>query len=139
MSDVDFSDPATIALLTSALEAAGVDGVEIEQPASGLRILLAKGSRPFVSGGSKPGGRAATMVIRAPMAGRFWVHHPSWPATARNYPRPVTRMDVLGFIRVGPILLPLRTAVSGRVEKCVAEHDAMVGFGDSLFEIEPHS
>lgn len=46
MSAIDFSDPATIAFLTEALTAAGVDGLEISRPGGQLRIVVAEKAAP---------------------------------------------------------------------------------------------
>lgn len=140
MSGVDFSDPATIALLTEALEAAGVEGLQIDQPNRSLRIILRGGMR-FTSSDVVPvkhgeGTRSATL-IKTPMAGRFLAHHPLRPDADQSYPRSIRQMDILGFLAVGPVLLPLKSTQSGIVTKCHAEHGAIVGFGEILYEIEP--
>lgn len=140
MSRVDFSDPATIALLTAALEAAGVEGLQIDQPNRSLRIILRSGMRVIssdaVSARDGEGTQSAT-VIKAPMAGQFLAHHPLRPDAGQSYPRSIRQMDILGFLAVGPVLLPLKSTKSGIVTKCHVEHGAIVGFGAALYEIEP--
>ncbi|WP_160012364.1 acetyl-CoA carboxylase [Rhizobium sp. 18055] len=126
MSEMDFSDPATIALLTAALEAAGVDGIEIERPGQNLRIVVARGLEPIIKSMQATVAVEAT-VVRAPMAGEFLTSNPSRKSESTNVP---------GFIRVGPILLPLPGVGSGQVLRYLVEHGAIVGFGDALFEVE---
>ncbi|MBY5323377.1 acetyl-CoA carboxylase biotin carboxyl carrier protein [Rhizobium leguminosarum] len=144
MSAIDFSDPATIAFLTEALTAAGVNGLEISQPGGQLRIVVAgKGGARISSTeatprapGLAPG--SASAVVKAPMAGRFCVEHPA-SATPQKLPRSVSDADIVGFVGVGHILLPLRAGRSGILTRLIAEPGALVGFGDPLFEIELQS
>ncbi|MBY5773822.1 acetyl-CoA carboxylase [Rhizobium leguminosarum bv. viciae] len=138
MSAIDFSDPATIALLTEALTAAGVDGLEISRPGGQLRIVVAgKGGARISSTGATPHAPgSASAVVKAPMAGRFCVEHPAASALPQKLPRSVSDADIVGFVGVGHILLPLRAGRSGILTRLLAEPGALVGFGDPLFEIE---
>ena len=79
--------------------------------------------------------RSATAVVKAPMAGRFYVEHPG-SATPQKLPRSGSDADVVGFVGVGHVLLPLRASRSGVLIRLLAEPGALVGFGDPLFEIE---
>jgi biotin carboxyl carrier protein len=138
MSAIDFSDPATIALLTEALTAAGVDGLEISRPGGQLRIVVAGkgGARVSSSEATPRAPGSASAVVKAPMAGRFCVEHPADSAAPQKLPRSVSDADIVGFIGVGHILLPLRAGRSGVLTRLLAEPGAPVGFGDPLFEIE---
>ncbi|MBY3203520.1 acetyl-CoA carboxylase [Rhizobium laguerreae] len=137
MSAIDFSDPATIALLTEALTAAGVDGLEISRPGGQLRIIVAgkDGARISSTGATPRALGFASVIMKAPMAGRFCVEHPT-STTPQNLPRSVSNADIVGFVGVGHILLPLRAGRSGVLTRLLAEPDALVGFGDPLFGIE---
>ncbi|CAN7757020.1 acetyl-CoA carboxylase biotin carboxyl carrier protein [Rhizobium beringeri] len=141
MSAIDFSDPATIALLTEALTAAGVDGLEISRPGGQLRIVVAgkDGARISSTGAMPRTPGSASAVVKAPMAGRFCVEHPATSAAPQNLPRSVSDADIVGFVGVGHILLPLRAGRSGVLTRLLAEPGALVGFGDPLFEIELQS
>jgi hypothetical protein len=46
---------------------------------------------------------------------------------------------VIGFIRIGQILVPVLAGRTGLLTRQLAEQDALVGFGDVLFELEPQS
>jgi biotin carboxyl carrier protein len=72
------------------------------------------------------------------MAGRFHVEHPA-SAAPQDLPRSVSEADIVGFVGVGHILLPLRASRSGVLTRLLAEPGAPVGFGDPLFEIELQS
>ncbi|WP_106796353.1 acetyl-CoA carboxylase [Rhizobium sp. H4] len=137
MSAIDFSDPVTIAFLTDALTAAGVEGLEISGPDRQLRIVISG------EGGARINSQAATprapgsppVVVKAPLAGHFCAEHPA-AATPQTLPRSVSDADLLGFIRVRHVLLPLRAGRSGVLTRLLAEPGALVGFGDPLFQIE---
>ncbi|MGR4842974.1 acetyl-CoA carboxylase biotin carboxyl carrier protein [Rhizobium sp. LARHSG275] len=137
MSAIDFSDPETIALLTAALMAAGVDGLEISRPGGQLRIVVAgeSGARIGSTEATPPAPGSAAAVVKAPMAGRFCVEHPAASAAPQDLPRSVSDADIVGFVGVGHILLPLRAGRSGVLIRLLAEPGALVGFGDPLFEI----
>ena len=137
MSAIDFSDPATIALLTEALTAAGVDGLEISRPGGQLRIVVAgkDGVRISSTGATPRAPGPASAVVKAPMAGHFCVEHPAF-AVPQDLPRSVSDADIVGFVGVGHILLPLRAGRSGVLTRLLVQPDVLVGFGDPLFEIE---
>jgi hypothetical protein len=134
MNAIDFSDPATIAFLTEALTAAGLEGLEISRPDGQLRIVISGEGGAQVAAPRAPG--AAPVVVKAPLAGHFCAEHPAAAVTPRTLPRSVSDADLLGFIRVGHVLLPLRAGRSGVLTRLLAEPGALVGFGDPLFEIE---
>ncbi|MCI9868687.1 acetyl-CoA carboxylase [Rhizobium skierniewicense] len=135
MSTLDLSDPVTIAALTDALTTAGVDGLEITGRDGHLRIVIATNKSVNLDRVPVQNGHSAVLV-KAPMAGIFC---PS--STSSDEPMPIPRkvsaMDVIGFLRIGPVLLPVAAGRLGLLRKQLAETDALVGFGDSLFEIEP--
>ncbi|MBB3646495.1 biotin carboxyl carrier protein [Rhizobium sp. BK619] len=138
MSPIDFSDPATIAFLTDALTAAGVAGLEIARPDGQIRIVVSGegGARIGSSEATARASGSAPAVVKAPLAGYFCAEHPAAAATLQTLPRSVSDDDILGFVRVGHILLPLRAGRSGVLTRLLAEPGALVGFGDPLFEIE---
>lgn len=132
MSKVDFSAPETIEALTAALEAAGVDGLEITRPDQSLRIVVggvARGDRLSLPSEL----RRKVVVFKAPMAGEFLRDLPS-----RIDTKPTERpADTLGFLRVGPLLLPLEVENSAHVGRYLVEPGTIVGFGDPIAEVEP--
>lgn len=139
MSAVDFSDPATIAFLAAALQAAGVDGIEIEQPARKVRIVVerdASGAAPLVQTLQTSPGAPRLEVVTAPMAGIFDATHPQSLVPSSEPPREVGAGETLGLIRVGSVLLPVKASRPGMLTGRVAKDGAVVGYGDPLFEIE---
>jgi hypothetical protein len=134
MTKPDFSDPAIIERLTAALEAAGVDGIEITRPGQSLLISLsssAKGPARQVRFG-KTDAVDAVAIVKAPMAGEFWLSDLSRTGT----PAASTARDAIGFLRVGPILLPVFAGPSRRLGRHLVEPGTIVGFGDSIAEVE---
>lgn len=139
MSGVDFGDPAVLAALTAALEAAGVDGIEIERPAGNIRIVIEHGAPRTALRHVPDHNRPAspqTGTVNAPIAGLFTGSHPSATAFA-TVPREVSVGDMLGFVRIGPILLPVRASMAGMLTQVHAADGALVGYGDPLYQIEP--
>lgn len=133
MSDIDFSDPAVLAALSAALTQAGVDGIEIEQPRRKLRIVVEKNGGASVLVGSAKG--AIKDVARAQLAGVFT----RYQTASGSLPRNVANGEILGFIRVGPILLPVKVGKAGALTRALGENNTLVSYGDPLFEIESHS
>ncbi|MDR9803887.1 acetyl-CoA carboxylase [Rhizobium hidalgonense] len=138
MSAIDFSDPATVAFLTDALTAAGVEGLEISLPGGQLRIVMSGegGARIGIEEATLRAPGPAPVVVKATMAGHFCAEHPAAPAVPGNLPRSVSAADIIGFVRVGHVLLPLRAGRSGVLMRLLATPGALVSFGDPLFEIE---
>ncbi|EHS49398.1 hypothetical protein PDO_3247 [Rhizobium sp. PDO1-076] len=132
MSTIDFSDPEIIAFLTDALTSAGVDGVEISAASGQLRIVVSADGSTRTSVDTS----VATIAIKAPMAGIFRLQRPGSVDIVADLPRPVSATEVLGFLRIGPVLVPLTAGRPGLMTRRLAQPDALVGFGDALFEIE---
>lgn len=142
MSRFDFTDPASLEALTEMLTAAGVEGLEISTPNTQLRLVV---SVPGTARNSssvaavKPKAGASGTTVKAPIAGHFHLSHPSLAAGAGQFPRQVAASDVVGFIRIAQILVPVLAGRAGQLTRQLAEQDALVGFGDVLFELEPQS
>jgi biotin carboxyl carrier protein len=138
MSGMDFSDPAVIASLVAALEAAGVDGIEIEQHGCKVRIVVDH-EVPGTARRFKTSTPSRTMQpgnVVAPIAGVFCSDHPAVAVRSPGSPLEVEAGEPLGFIRIGPILLPITAATPGVLTRRIAEDGALVGYGDPLFEFE---
>jgi biotin carboxyl carrier protein len=140
MSGVDFSDPAVIASLAAALDAAGVDGIEIEQRARNVRIVVERRTSriaPQIAASQQSHAAIRPSTVAAPMAGIFADRHPAAVAPALAVLADVALGDTLGFIRVGPMLLPVKASATGILTGVLAGVGRLVGYGDPLFEIEP--
>lgn len=136
MSRHDFTDPATLAVLTEMLTTAGVEGLEITTRDTHVKLVVPSSGKDVIP--SKPGSVQLTSAttVKAPIAGLF---HLAPPADGEAFPRPVTADSVVGFIRIGHVLVPVIAGRACLLTGQLAEQDAVVGFGDPLFEIELHS
>lgn len=136
MSRLDFTDPATLAALTYMLKAAGVEGLEITTPDTQIKLVvpsLRRAVTPLKAASVQP---TSVRTVKAPTAGVFNLA----PSTdGEGLPRPVGADAVVGFIRIGYVLVPVIAGRAGLIIGQLAEEDALVGFGDPLFEIELHS
>lgn len=140
MSRLDFTDPASLEALTEMLSAAGVEGLEISTPNAQLRLVISVPETVRTSPSAvalKPTNATSSTTVKAPIAGHFHVSHPSLASGACQCPRSVVASDVIGFIRIGQILVPVLAGRTGLLTRQLAEQDALVGFGDVLFELEP--
>lgn len=140
MSRLDFTDPASLEALTEMLTAAGVEGLEISTPNAQLRLVISVPETVRTSSSAvalKPTSATSGTTVKAPIAGHFHLSHPSLASEAGQFPRSVIASDVIGFIRIGQILVPVLAGRTGLLTRQLAEQDALVGFGDVLFELEP--
>jgi biotin carboxyl carrier protein len=142
MSRLDFTDPASLEALTEMLTAAGVEGLEISTPNAQLRLVISVPETVRTSSSTvtfKPTSTTSGATVNAPIAGHFHLSHPSLASEAGQFPRSVVASDVIGFIRIGQILVPVLAGRTGLLTRQLAEQNALVGFGDVLFELEPQS
>ena len=142
MSRFDFTDPASLQTLTEMLTAAGVEGLEISTPNTQLRLVVSVPETARKSSSAavvKPTSATSGAAVKAPIAGHFHLSHPSLASGAGQIPRSVAASDVVGFIRIGQILVPVLAGRAGQLTRQLAEQDDLVGFGDVLFELEPQS
>lgn len=142
MSRFDFTDPDALAALTDMLTAAGVDGLEISTPDTEVRLVIFAAGNAAKSSSETtvlPRTAASRVVVKAPIAGHFHLSHSSVVADGDRYPRVVVADDVIGFIRISQVLVPVRAGRAGSLTGQLVEQDALVGYGDPLFELELQS
>lgn len=79
-------------------------------------------------------GRTA-VVLKSPAMGLLCSEHPlgAWPRTEPG--QAVTAGQVLAFLRLGEVLLPVLSDRHAVVAAQVASNGAIVGHGDPLFEL----
>ncbi|OCJ16343.1 acetyl-CoA carboxylase [Rhizobium sp. AC44/96] len=137
MSTIGLTDPVTIATLSDALTKAGVEGVEITTRDGHLRIVVSGGKSAAISHSapSSAVSSADSAVIKAPIAGYF---RPA-AAAAGETEREVMQGEPLGFMVIGPILVPMLASSAGILRRKHAEPEDLIGFGTPLFELEKTS
>ncbi|MCX8997297.1 hypothetical protein NOF55_09285 [Rhizobiaceae bacterium BDR2-2] len=139
----DLTDPAVVSLLSGWLETSGARELEIiAADGQTLKIVLegvvaaTAGGRAGVSQAAEPASRAAGSV-KAPAAGRFRDVHPG--AVDAAPPRKGQRLGrgaVVGFIEIGPVLLPVvagEDAVAGDLHVRAGD---LVGYGETILTME---
>lgn len=138
----DLSDPALISTLTGWLERSGASALEITTPDGGvLKIALDAGARleeiaePPPAIPARPEGR----VVKAPMAGLFRDRHPAAPETGplAGEGRALEAGAVVGFVEIGPVLLPVTAPDAGVVSEIRARTGDLIGYGDPVLTMEP--
>lgn len=133
MSAIGLSDPVTIAALSDALTRAGVEGLEITTRDGHVRIVVSTNKDIEVSHLKiAPGNSADNVVIKAPIAGHFR------PVAVENDEdaREISQGEILGFMAIGPILVPLVATHSGLLRRQLIAPETLTGFGTPLFEIQ---
>lgn len=130
----DLADPSLIATLAGWLERSGVRELEIvTADGQALKIVLKAGRAS--TAGAAPGGEAG---VRAPLAGHFRVAH---PAAGEDRPplrrgKKVQRGEIVGFVAVGPALLPVVADEAGTVRDIHVSDGDPVGYGAVILSLE---
>ncbi|QRM57080.1 acetyl-CoA carboxylase [Sinorhizobium sp. BG8] len=136
MSAIGLTDPVTIAALSDALTRAGVEGLEITTRDGHIRIVALTGGGAEVSHSKMaPVSSADTVVIKAPIAGYFRPVAVGTDEEARG----IAQGEILGFMAVDPVLVPLVAPHSGLLRRQLVEPETLTGFGTPLFEIQKKS
>ncbi|MFK0333738.1 acetyl-CoA carboxylase [Rhizobium sp. NPDC090275] len=133
MSAFSLTDPAVIAALCETLTRAGVDGLEITGPDGHVRIVVSPLRSAEVSRSpTAPANSVGTAVVKAPIAGHFRPAATDIDGDVHE----VAGGENLGFIAIGPILVPLVAPQAGLLRRQLAEPETLVGFGTPLFELQ---
>ncbi|MBB3612691.1 hypothetical protein [Rhizobium sp. BK602] len=134
------TDPAVIGEILGWLEAAGVDAIEIETEGGPFIRIVAGASSPPAAAGAiadEPSPtRSAPPAVKAPVAGHFVAAHSGNDIVLAGEGTPVLPDQIVGFVTIGPMLVPVRVPESGILGKCGVETGALVGYGDTLFPVE---
>ena len=109
------------------LELTGPDGtLRLLRQASGVVVADAPAFEPL-----------PVVTVHAPGPGVFLPAHPMRAEAAAPLNAIVAKGDVLGFLRIGPLLMPVTAPVAGSVVGVLATDGATLGYGTPLFELEP--
>ncbi len=132
-------DPATLGKIALWLEDAGVDSIEIETEGGRLvRIVAGAGISSDGAGDADVSvSRNSAKPAKAPIAGHFLPVHPARDAAEATIGTAVFPEQIIGFLRVGPLIMPIDTEEAGTLDGCVVEPGSLVGYGDTVFLIEP--
>lgn len=136
-----FSDPHVIAELAAHLQRNNVAAIHIEAADGELKLVApVDASRqtphratPVPAPASRPG----SLLAKAPTAGIFVaahpLAHPLRPEREIAAGSAVAKGDIVAFVKVGPVLVPVIAEKAGTVASVVPETGTLVGYGTSLF------
>ncbi len=130
-----FSDPDVVATLTGWLEVAGARELEITtQDGQALKIVLGEAAVPAEMRVPE----AAGQPVKAPIIGFFRDRH---PAAAEATPlssegRTLEAGAIVGFVEVGPVLLPVIAPEAAVIAEVLARAGDLVGYGDIILTTE---
>jgi hypothetical protein len=65
-------------------------------------------------------------------AGLFLHHHPG-DTSAAAFPRNVRAGDIVGYLKIGGLLMPVTASEDAWLPSPLIEHGAIAGYGDILF------
>jgi acetyl-CoA carboxylase biotin carboxyl carrier protein len=77
------------------------------------------------------------LLVRASAPGAFLCRHPLRERAIIAIGEEFHAGDPLGFLQVGPLLLPVVAPLAGAVTNVLARHGTIVGYGAPLFELQP--
>ena len=135
-------DPATLEKIALWLEGAGVASIEIETEDGRLvRIVTGEDAALRDAGvdpvASVPAEPHSVRPAKAPIAGHFLPVHPARDTAEAAIGASVFPEQILGFVGVGPLIMPIRAEEAGTLRACTVGPGDLVGYGDTVFLIEP--
>ena len=137
----DLTDPSVMREIAAWLESAGASAIEIEtEDGRHLRIVMdEEAALPTEKGthDTVPAEPASVTAAKAPFAGHFLDVHPARDTPTAAQDTAVAAGDIVGFVKVGPLLMPVRAFAAGRLNECSVKAGDLVGYGDTIFSIEP--
>ncbi|WP_246754602.1 MULTISPECIES: hypothetical protein [Rhizobium] len=137
----DLTDPSVMREIASWLETAGASAIEIEtEDGRHLRIVMDEEAALHADKGPRdmvPAMPARVTIAKAPFAGHFLDAHPARDTPAAAQDTAAAAGDIVGFVKVGPLLMAVRAAEAGMLNECSVEAGNLVGYGDTIFSIEP--
>ncbi|WP_085032538.1 hypothetical protein [Ensifer aridi] len=135
-------DPATLEKIAFWLEHADVSSIEIETGDGRLIRVVVGEAAPSRDAGVDPAASvpmepASVRPAKAPIAGHFLPMHPARDVAEATIGASVFPEQIVGFVRVGPLIMPIRAEGEGTLDACTVESGDLVGYGDTVFLIEP--
>lgn len=137
----DFTDPAIMQQIAAWLENSGASAIEIETE-DGRHVRIVMDGEVTLRADNGPRDVVSMVPVsitaaKAPFAGHFLDAHPARGTPAAAEDTAVAAGDIVGFVKVGPLLLPVRAPDAGTLNACSVKAGDLVGYGDPIFSIEP--
>lgn len=123
-----------VADIAAWLAATDIDCLELTGPAGHLR--LRRGGEPEVTAdrtGDEPLAEDESVAMPSAGFGIFLHAHPLHKMPLVQAGDSVAAGQALGFLKIGPLLVPVPAPHDGVVSDIVAQDGTLVGFGDPLF------
>ncbi|CDM62890.1 MULTISPECIES: hypothetical protein [Rhizobium] len=130
-----FSELETLESISECLAINGVETIEITTLDGSVRITSSGGIRKHqeqAAGPATPALLSQTVIARAPIAGVFLPAHPDHTANEISSGDSVEAGQLVGFVRVGPVLVAVRAEGRAEVAKLDQNGGSLVGYGDVL-------
>lgn len=126
-----------VADIAAWLAATDIDCLELTGPAGHLR--LRRGGEPEVTADrtDEPLAEDESVAMPSPGFGIFLHAHPLHETPLVRAGDGVAAGQVLGFLKIGALLIPVPAPHDGVVSDIVAQDGTLVGFGDPLFRFSP--
>lgn len=121
--------------LAAAMSRSGIARIEIEGPKGRLSLQVSPDAAPVTAAGEPSPAVRGTVV--APSMGIFRRTHPDGLFTPCGEGASVEAGQILAFLQVDRLLLPVEAAGPGRIVAVLATEGSLVGYGDPLFATAP--
>jgi acetyl-CoA carboxylase biotin carboxyl carrier protein len=112
--------------------------LELRGPTGAVR-LLNSGSSVHIHTADGPESRprhAPTIAVRASSPGVFLDRHPLHERAIVSIGNEVRAGELIGFLQVGPLLMPVLAPQAGTMTEVFVERAKIVGYGEPLFELQ---
>ena len=121
--------------LAAAMSRSGIARIEIEGPEGRLSLQVSPDAAPVPAVGEPA--PAACSTVGAASMGIFRRAHPDGLFTPCGEGASVEAGQILAFLQVDRLLLPVQAAGPGRIVAVLAAEGSLVGYGDPLFTTAP--
>ncbi|WP_144243131.1 acetyl-CoA carboxylase biotin carboxyl carrier protein [Pectobacterium atrosepticum] len=126
---------AELRLLAKTLRKTAINRIEINGKGWSVRMARVPTvpvTLPSVEPAEPPN---VIFTVCAPLPGKLLLRHPLLDACCVTLEKDVQVNDVLGFIKVGVVYIPLRSTVSGTVVAVEFTDEQQVEYGSEIFRI----
>ncbi|MDP9651239.1 biotin carboxyl carrier protein [Paraburkholderia caledonica] len=121
--------------IISCLRQESIQSFELAEDDFSLRLKLR--SKPIQDPDTPPRPSEPDLVtVSAPLPSVFYLDHPSMPrGTPSKGGSTVSEGSVIGYLKIGSVVLPVQSPCCGRIHECMAQDATLVGIGTKLFTV----
>ena len=128
-------DRSDLDRLVGAMRAHSVTTLEIDTKGERLRLVLPAAAPSSPLPVDLP--KAPPLAAKSPCIGTFLRRGSDDGLAPLAAGDPVVEGDVLGYVCQGLVRVPVIAPAAGHLEGDMPEEDAVVGYGDPLFSVDP--